>query len=86
MRRDKREYGLNAEDREWIIKNNFIAISHDDIKEILSTSTNQSDKVLGAILFLTRSDNLSDLQSCVQLANEDEHKLLNAATVKDERS
>ena len=86
MPRDKREYGLSSEDREWVIKNKFGFIQRSKVKAILQDSMDKSDKVLGAILFLARPGNLNDLANYVNLANENVQKLLNAATVKDERT
>ena len=86
MPRDNREYGLSIEDREWVIRNKFGFLQRGKAKAILQDSMDKSDKVLGAILFLARPGNLDDLANCVNLANENVQKLLNAATVKDERT
>lgn len=86
MKRDQREYGLTPDDREWVLKSKFGIFSRKKAEEILNEASSQSDKVLGAILFLTRPGNLNDLEKCVELANENESALLNAATVKDERT
>lgn len=86
MAKDKREYGLTPEDRDWIINNKFAVFDRKQVNKILNQSVNQSDKVLGAILFLAHSGKLDDLQCCVNLANQDVKKLLNSAMVKDERT
>lgn len=83
---EKREYGLSKDDRELIIKKHFSQFPKQKVMLVLNKANNQSDKILGAILFLSRSGNILDLEACVQLANENELKLLNAATVKDERT
>ena len=85
MKRDQREYGLSESDRDWVVKRKFGFFSRRKVKNILTNSKGQSDKVLGAILFLARPGNFSDLESGVSLANENVTKLLNAAAVKEER-
>lgn len=86
MPRNRREYGLSPEARVWGINKKFGSIYRKKAAEILQTSTDKSDKVLGAILFLSRPGSLDDLASNVDLANESPQKLLDAATVKDERT
>lgn len=84
--RDRREYGLNKDDRGWIIKNKFDVNTQEKVRAMLQKVNNQSDTILGAVVFLTRADHIDDLLHCVKLANEDEQQLLSAATVKDERT
>ncbi len=86
MGRDKREYGLSLEDRAWVIRKKFGYFSRGKANSILQESVDQSDKVLGAILFLSRPKDIESLKGCVELANENVDKLLSAATVKDERT
>jgi hypothetical protein len=86
MSRDKREYGLSLNDREWVIRKKFGFLSRRKARRILQGSVDQSDKVLGAILFLSRPKDIESLEGCVELANENVDRLLNAATVKDERT
>ncbi len=86
MSRDKKDYGLNEEDRNWVIRKKFGLLKKRRILEILEDVTDPSEKVLGAILFLARPNNLDDVISFVNLANEDEQQLLQSAQVKDERT
>ena len=86
MPRNRRKYGLSPEDRDWVINKKFGSVYREKAEEILQKSTDKSDKVLGAVLFLSRPGNLDDLASNVDLANESLQKLLDAATVKDERT
>lgn len=86
MAKDKREYGLTAKDREWVIAHKFPSFSVDKINLALSKVEEPSDKILGAVLFLSHMDCLESLKQCVQLANSNTLSLLRAATVKDERT
>jgi hypothetical protein len=81
--RDRREYGLTPKDRAYEIRRKFGEARLSDAKAVLDGVSNPDDRVLGAIVFLAVSfDQLADL---VTLANTDRERVLNAATVKDER-
>jgi hypothetical protein len=81
--RNKREYALSHEDRTYEIRRKFGEPNMTFVKSMLSKIVEPTDQVLGAIIFLANNvDQLSDL---VELANTDKVRLLNAATVKDER-
>ncbi len=82
---DKRDYGLNPEDRRYVIERKFGSGKIDEIALMLNAVKNQSEKVLGAILFLACEQSVEDIESFVKLANENEMGLLTAATVKHER-
>lgn len=86
MAKDKRKYGLTPKDREWVIAHKFPSFSDDEINLALSKIEEQSDKILGAVLFLSHADCLESLKKCVDLANSNIVSLLSSATVKDERT
>lgn len=86
MSRGNREYGLIDADRKWVIRKNFGLFSSKKVLKLLDSVDNPSDKVLGAILFLARPDKLEDIVSLVELANENERRLLDSAQVKDDRT
>jgi hypothetical protein len=82
-RRSAREYGLTAEDRRHEIERRFGVGASTRAGELLAGVAKPTHQILGAIVFLARS--LDDMPELVHLANSDPQKLLNAATVKDER-
>ena len=82
---DEREYGLTSEHRRYVIEQKFGSYQINEIELLLSEVKNQTDRVLGAILFLVRENDLSNIKYWIELANNDEKKLLTAATVKHER-
>lgn len=81
--RNVREYGLTPSDRNFEIERRFGTGALAQANRLLSDVSAPTDQILGAIIFLAR--NISDLPDLVALANSDPKKLLNAATVKDER-
>jgi hypothetical protein len=82
-KRADREYGLTAADRKHEIERRFGVGAYARASEILAGVTKPTEQMLGAIVFLARDVN--DLPDLVELANTDPQKLLNAATVKEER-
>ncbi|RDH45846.1 hypothetical protein [Zooshikella ganghwensis] len=85
MARDQRDLGLSESDRNYVIRKKFGLFSARKVKKILLGIENPSDKVLGAVLFLARPKQINDVISSVNLANESEKKLLEAAQVKMDR-
>lgn len=83
--KDKREYALTPADRSFEIVRKFGSVYESQIQDLLAMVTNPSDQVLGAIVFLARPGHIEDIKSSVSLTNEHRERLLNAATVKDER-
>lgn len=83
--KNKREYALTPADRSFEIARKFGSASESQIQDLLAMVTDPSDQVLGAIVFLARLGHIEDIRSSVSLANEHRERLLNAATVKDER-
>jgi hypothetical protein len=82
-RRKPSEYGLTAADRRHEVERRFGAHAWPRAQEVLARVVAPTEQVLGAIVFLAR--HVDDLPDLVDLANSDAQKLLNAATVKDER-
>lgn len=82
---DKREFGLTANDRAYVLSHKFGLLQRSRARRCLSEIAEPTDQVLGAVLFLSRPRDLEDLARCVNLANHDREALLHAATVKEER-
>jgi hypothetical protein len=85
MPRNKREYGLSHADRVAEIERKFGRAQLDAVLAQLGQVSSPTEKLLGAIVFLSRVGQLEDVASLVTLANRDPSQVLNAATVKDER-
>jgi len=83
--RDPREYGLTAADRAEIAARKFPGEDAARAIGMLDAVRAPTPQVLGAILFLARPGHLADVAEYVRLANEARQRLLDAATVKDER-
>ena len=82
-RRDRREYGLTQEDRDFEIARKFGPASAAKVGSLLMAVERPTDVVLGAIVFLANT--AEQIEELVLLANTDRETLLNAATVKEER-
>ncbi|RNF85275.1 hypothetical protein [Montanilutibacter psychrotolerans] len=78
--KDKREYALTPEDRSFEIARKFGSVDGPR-----ATVTEPTGQVLAAIVFLARPGHVEDIESNVVFANSDRARLLNAATVKEER-
>jgi hypothetical protein len=85
LARNPKEYGLSHEDRVSEIKRKFGVSAVEDILGQLAEVKGATDQILGAIIFLIGPGHPEALPALIRLANEDPQKLLNAATVKDER-
>ncbi len=83
MARDPREYGLTPADRAHELERKLgprdAAAAQAKLRDVVDPAEN----VLGAIVFL--ANRLADVAELVALANSDRPRLMNAATVKDER-
>lgn len=82
-KRDPREHGLTHDDRKYEIRRKFGETDVTVVYSMLSDVIEPTDQVLGAIVFL--ANNIEQISDLVVLANTDRGRLLNAATVKDER-
>ncbi len=82
----KSEYGLTAHDRAIEIARKFGSEHELRIMSVLSKVAHPSEKILGAIIYVARPGHADDIQDLVDLANKNPAQLLNAATVKEERS
>lgn len=82
---DPREYGLTPEDRAVAIARKFCPRDAARVHALLGTVELPSEKLLGAIVFLARPDRLDDIECLVDSARVDRTRILDAATVKDER-
>ena len=85
MPRDPREYGLTPEDRLHEIDRKFGRERRDSVLARLDQVIAPSEKILGAILFISRQGQIADIEAMVALANEDPQRLLDSAQVVDER-
>ncbi|CAM4076505.1 hypothetical protein [Corallococcus exiguus] len=85
MPRKKQEYGLSHADRVAEIERKFGRDQVEPVLEQLSQVSNPTDRLLGAIVFCAREGHVEEIAGLVSLANSDATRLLNAATVKDER-
>ncbi len=85
MPRDPREYGLTPGDRLHEIDRKFGRERRDAVQALLARVRAPSEKILGAIVFISRAAQLSDVEAMVALANEDPQRLLDSAQVVDER-
>ncbi len=83
MARDRREFGLTAADRAHELERKLGVRDVAAAQALLCEVVDPAENVLGAIVFL--ANRLDDLGSLVALANDDRPRLMNAATVKDER-
>lgn len=82
-KRDRREYALTHDDRDYEIRRKFGESDVTLVHSMLNSVLEPTDQVLGAIIFL--ANNIEHISDLVVLANSDRERLLNAATVKDER-
>jgi len=82
---DKRQFAFNASDRNYVIKEKFGQDEVSAIETILNTVENQSNQVLGAIMFLCKEGDLNSLNHYIHLANTEEMVLRTSAEVKFER-
>ncbi len=85
MVRDPRDYGLTADDRRRVLERKLGLAGAHDALQALARVADPTEPVLGAIVFLCRDGHGDDIDELVVLANGDRPRLLNAATVKDER-
>ncbi|RYZ39617.1 MAG: hypothetical protein EOO71_19420 [Myxococcaceae bacterium] len=85
MKRNAREHGLTHADRIAEIERKFGSDQLDAVLACLSRVSHPTEPLLGAIVFVARQGHVDDVALMVALANEDASKVLNAATVKDER-
>ncbi|MFB1484437.1 hypothetical protein [Corallococcus sp. RDP092CA] len=85
MPRNTREYGLNHADRIAELQRKFGPGQLEEVLARLRQVVNPTEPLLGAIVFLSRPGHLEDIAQLVSLANQDPSRVLNAATVKDER-
>ncbi len=83
MARDPREFGLTPADRAHELERKLGARDGAAAQALLREVVDPAENVLGAIVFL--ANRLDDIRSLVALANDDRPRLMNAATVKDER-
>ena len=85
MSRNLREYSLNSVDRTFEIERKFGKENIEKVKAQLRAVSNPTDNILGAIIFLSRQNNIEDIEINIKIANENVEQLLESVTVKDER-
>lgn len=83
--RNLREYSLNSVDRTFEIERKFGKENIEKVKAQLRAVSNPTDNILGAIIFLSRQNNIEDIEINIKIANENVEQLLESVTVKDER-
>ena len=77
------KYGLTSADRNAEIERRFGIEAMVPINALLATINAPTEEILGAIVFCARGP--QDIPELLCLANEDPNRLLNIATVKQER-
>ncbi|MBN9686173.1 MULTISPECIES: hypothetical protein [unclassified Corallococcus] len=85
MPRKQQEHGLSHADRVAEIERKFGRAQVEPVLQQLSRVSNPTEKLLGAIVFLAREGHVEDIALTVADANTNPSRILNAATVKDER-